>query len=49
MFQERKFNEISEFAIIAEYDIISKYMIFLKGEKILTNSDEFNDSLFFYF
>lgn len=49
MFQERKFNEISEFAIIAEYDIISKYLIFLKGEKILTNSDEFNDSLFFYF
>ena len=49
MFQERKFNEISEFAIIAEYEIISKYLIFLKGERILSNSDEFNDSLFFYF
>ena len=49
MFQERRFNEISEFAIIAEYDIISKYLIFLKNERILSKSDEFNDSLFFYF
>lgn len=49
MFQERKFNEISEFAIIAEYDIISKHMMFLKDGRVMRNSDEFNESVFFYF
>ncbi len=42
MFQQRRFNEISEFAIIAEYDIITKYLNFLKDERILGNKDDFN-------
>ena len=33
---------------MAEYAIISKYLYFLKNEKFLTNSEELNDSIFFY-
>lgn len=47
-FQERKYNEKTEFAIIAEYSVITKYMNFLRNERFLTNDDELNESIFYY-
>ena len=40
---------MSEFAIIADYEIISKHLIFLRHERFLQNSQELNKAIFFYF
>lgn len=48
-FQQRKFNEMTEFAIIADYEIISKYLLFFKNERFLDNHKDLNLSILFYF
>lgn len=40
---------MTEFAIVSDYETISKYLIFLKNEQFLENSREFNTAIFFYF
>ena len=46
MLQERKFNLMSEFAILAEYDVISKFLYLIRKNKLLTNSSQLNNSVF---
>ena len=48
-FQQRKFNEMTEFAIVSDYEIISKYLIFLKNGRYMDNSKDLNLSILFYF
>ena len=40
---------MTEFAIVADYDIISKYLIFLKHGRFKENEPSLNKAIFFYF
>lgn len=39
---------MTQFAIIADYEVISKYLIFLKSDRFLTNNKNLNVAIFFY-
>lgn len=40
---------MTEFAIVADYDIISKHLIFLKHGRFKENESSLNKAIFFYF
>lgn len=46
MFQERKFNFMSEFAMITDYAIIAKFLGLIRGDRLLRNRKEINMSVF---
>ncbi|EAR94710.2 Yip1 domain protein (macronuclear) [Tetrahymena thermophila SB210] len=45
-FQERKYNLQSEFAILADYNVILKVLQLIQGDKILTNSPNLNNAVY---
>lgn len=46
LFQERKFNFMSEFAMITDYAIIAKFLGLIRGNRLLKNRKEINMSVF---
>lgn len=45
LYQERKYNLMSEFAFLVEYPIITKILHLVRGEKIMGNSDVLNAAI----
>lgn len=48
LFQERKFNFMSEFAMIADYGVMTKMLNIIKGDNLLKNDKQLNLSVFKY-
>lgn len=48
LFQERKFNFMSEFAMIADYGVLTKMMNVIKDDLLLKNDKQLNLSVFKY-
>ena len=48
LFQERKFNFMSEFAMIADYGVMSKMLNMIKEDRMLKNEKQLNLSVYKY-
>jgi hypothetical protein len=46
IYKQRKFNYLSELAIFAEYETLRKVLFFIRGEDILWNHKDLNESIF---
>ena len=48
LFQERKFNFMSEFAMIADYGVMNKMLNMIRDDKLLKNDKQLNLSVYKY-